>query len=149
MSSAAADVNATEQSPLREELVSAFFKAQSPLFPNSCWFFKIQTAVKFLQNQNVISTPLAQKQQFLQRKGLSDREIQVACERSGAYDVYEKQRVPVVPVRTATGPVNYGQIQQYNWLERLKEIVHNTALISAVVYAIYMFYQVSNFCSVK
>lgn len=68
----------------------------------------------------------------------------MACERSGAYDVHERQQTPVVPFRTTQVPVNYGQqIQQYSWLERLKEIVHNTALISAVVYAIYMFYQVS------
>lgn len=73
----------------------------------------------------------------------------MACERSGAYDIHEKQKIPIVPVRTTTTvPVQYGQIQQYNWFERLKEIIHNTALISAVVYAVYMFYQVSIvFCS--
>lgn len=69
----------------------------------------------------------------------------MACERSGAYDVHDRQQAPVLPFRTTSVPVNYGQqqIRQYNWFERLKEIVHNTALISAVVYAIYMFYQVS------
>lgn len=94
----------------------------------------------------MINTPLAQKQKFLQRKGLSNLEIQAACERSGAYDVHERQQVPVAPIRTMTPSVHYGQLQHYNWFERLKEIIHNTALISAVVYAIYMFYQVSLFC---
>lgn len=95
--------------------------------------------MKFLQNHNVINTPLAQKQKFLQRKGLTDREIQAACERSGAYDVHEKLQVPVSPSRTN---VQYGQMVQYSWFDRLKEVVHNTAVISAVLYALYMFYQV-------
>lgn len=145
MSSSTTDISSNEQSPLREELVGLnFLKIITKLLTHIVpyFLFKIQTAVKFLQNQNVINTPLVQKQKFLQRKGLSDREIQVACERSGAYDIHEKQQVPVAPIRTMV-PLQYGQMQQqYSWFERLKEIVHNTAVISALAYAIYMFYQV-------
>lgn len=49
---------------------------------------QIKTAVKFLQNPHVAKSPLAKSQHFLRSKGLTDQEIQLACERSGAYGVH-------------------------------------------------------------
>ncbi|KAI4461606.1 peroxisomal membrane protein pex14 [Holotrichia oblita] len=86
----------------------------------------IQTAVKFLQNQSVVGTPLAQKQKFLQRKGLSDKEIQIACERAGAYSLLENQSLTLPPP-----PLPYGQQIQISTFDRIKELVHNVALFSA------------------
>ncbi|KAF5282337.1 hypothetical protein FQR65_LT14326 [Abscondita terminalis] len=99
----------------------------------------VQTAVKFLQNPNVSTTPLAQKQKFLQRKGLTDKEIQVACERAGAYALHDKQtrEPPAVPI-----PIHSNlQLQPLSVFQKIKEIVHNVAIISAIVYAVYMFYK--------
>ncbi|KAK9711495.1 Pex14 N-terminal domain [Popillia japonica] len=96
----------------------------------------IQTAVKFLQNQSVVGTPLAQKQKFLQRKGLSDKEIQIACERAGAYSLHENQSLTLPPP-----PVPYGQQIQISLFDKIKELVHNVALFSAVIYALYTFYR--------
>lgn len=92
-----------------------------------------------------MSTSLAQKQKFLQRKGLTDQEIQEACERSGAYDVHEQQQlVPKsAPIRNYNQAFRQYGLVQTTWFSQLKEFIHNTALLSAVVYAIYMFYQVS------
>lgn len=53
--------------------------------------FQIKTAVRFLQNSQVAKSPLAQSQKFLQKKGLTDQEIKIACERSGAYNNYYNQ----------------------------------------------------------
>lgn len=43
----------------------------------------ISTAVKFLQNPQVQSSPLSQRKAFLKKKGLTDEEIRTAIERSG------------------------------------------------------------------
>jgi hypothetical protein len=45
---------------------------------------QIVTAVKFLQNPNVQKSSLANQQAFLKRKGLTDEEVHIACERAGA-----------------------------------------------------------------
>lgn len=102
----------------------------------------VQTAVKFLENRNVVNTPLAQKQQFLQRKGLTDKEIQIACERAGAYILHDKlaREPPALPIPVHSN-VYTSQVQPISFLEKFKEIVHNVALFSAVAYAIYMFYK--------
>lgn len=95
----------------------------------------------------MVNTSLAQKQKFLQRKGLTDQEIQAACEQSGAYDVHEQQQIvpKSAPIRNYNQVyTRYGEMQQITWFSQLKEFIHNTALLSAVIYAIYMFYQVSN-----
>ncbi|XP_065173607.1 peroxisomal membrane protein PEX14 isoform X2 [Atheta coriaria] len=103
----------------------------------------IQTAVKFLSNANVVRTPLAQKQKFLQRKGLTNEEVQIACERSGAYAQHEEvQRTPP-PLPPQLVPVGYRQHaqQQITLFDRIRDIVHNAAVFSIVAYAIYKFYE--------
>lgn len=83
---------------------------------------------------------MAQKQKFLQRKGLSDREIQIACERSGAYSLHDTQTI--APPRLPNPPMimPYRQQTQISTFDRIREIVHNIALFSAVIYAVYTFY---------
>ncbi|KAK4876130.1 hypothetical protein RN001_012552 [Aquatica leii] len=102
----------------------------------------VQTAVKFLQNPNVSNTPLAQKQKFLQRKGLTDKEIQVACERAGAYVLHDQQsrEAPALPIPIQSG-LQSMQLQPLTLFQKFKEIVHNVAILSAVIYAVYMFYK--------
>ncbi|GJQ80366.1 hypothetical protein Trydic_g12230 [Trypoxylus dichotomus] len=88
----------------------------------------IQTAVKFLQNQNVVGTPLAQKQKFLQKKGLTDREIQIACERSGAYVLHKNQTetTPSLPT-LAPVPIFYQQHTQIkDAVEDLSKVVKSS-----------------------
>ncbi|KAF5272184.1 hypothetical protein FQA39_LY01266 [Lamprigera yunnana] len=99
----------------------------------------IQTAVKFLQNPNVVNTPLAQKQKFLQRKGLTDKEIQLACEHADAYSSHD-QPPPALPIPIQSNYYN-SQIPVISPFQKFKEIVHNLAIISTVAYAIYMFYK--------
>ncbi|CAG9856758.1 unnamed protein product [Phyllotreta striolata] len=102
----------------------------------------VQTAIKFLENPNVMNTPLAQKQKFLQRKGLTDQEIQMACEKSGAYALHEQQiRLP--PPLPSNKLIQYHSQSQMHLsvFDRVREILHNIAIFSIVAYVINKFYE--------
>ncbi|CAH0555829.1 unnamed protein product [Brassicogethes aeneus] len=105
----------------------------------------VQTAVKFLENPNVVNTPLAQKQKFLQRKGLNDPEIKLACERSGAYERHEQMKMqnpPLPPINNNIISYGYNQRHlQYSWFDKIREIFHNVAVFSIVAYVIHKFYE--------
>lgn len=91
-----------------------------------------------------MTTPLAQKQKFLQRKGLTDKEIQLACEKSGAYQHFETQSHKAPPVPTNISSSNFyshNQVQ-LSFFDRIREIVHNIAIFSIVAYIVHKFYQV-------
>lgn len=90
-----------------------------------------------------MNTPLSQKQKFLQRKGLTDTEIQIACDKSGAYNKHEVQSHVQSPTVGPLNPYNpYNQVQ-YSFFHKIREIVHNIAIFSVVAYVIHKFYQVS------
>jgi peroxin-14 len=55
------------------------------LFPEPPREHLINTAVKFLQNPRVRPTSLSHKQKFLKQKGLTDEEIELACQKAGAF----------------------------------------------------------------
>ncbi|CAH1155876.1 unnamed protein product [Phaedon cochleariae] len=103
----------------------------------------IQTAIKFLENPNVVNTPLAQKQKFLQRKGLTDKEIQVACEKSGAYERHQEQSHLPPPRPIVPGTISHYQPYPFhlNFFDRLRDLVHNVAIFSIVAYVIHKFYE--------
>lgn len=105
----------------------------------------MNTAVKFLENPSVIKTSLAEQQRFLKRKGLTDEEIRLACEKSGAY-AYHEQRLrappPLPPSNSIIGYSNVGNVQ-ISLFNRIREIVHNVAIFSFVAYIVYKFYEVS------
>lgn len=100
--------------------------------------------MKFLQNPNVLNTPLAQKQKFLQRKGLTNEEIQLACEKSGAYNQHELQSQPIINSISPRN-VNFNSQVQIPIFYRIREIFHNIAIFSIVAYVIHKFYQVRIF----
>ncbi|XP_044755716.1 peroxisomal membrane protein PEX14 [Coccinella septempunctata] len=97
----------------------------------------VKTAVSFLQNSKVQDTPLAKKQEFLQRKGLTNEEIEKACEISGAYLLHEQQlRVPPpLPIS-----VN-GNQKQLTFFYKIREILHSLVIFSFVGYALYKLYE--------
>nr|XP_061802779.1 peroxisomal membrane protein PEX14-like [Nerophis lumbriciformis] len=57
----------------------------------------VSTAIKFLQNPKVTQSPLATRKAFLQKKGLTDEEVELAIQRSGSTE-------EVLPVRIAGPP---------------------------------------------
>jgi len=103
----------------------------------------VDTAIKFLQNPKVLNSPLAQKQTFLQRRGLTEQEIRVACERSGAYVHHEQNQVapPLPPPSNMiTSFRGYGQVQ-ISLFDKIREIVHNFAIFSITAYVIHTLYK--------
>ncbi|KAJ6643829.1 Peroxisomal membrane protein PEX14 [Pseudolycoriella hygida] len=99
----------------------------------------INTAVQFLQNNNVQRTPLSQKQKFLRSKGLTEDEIQIACERAGVFS--HDPNSTVINMGISTPTTQYVVQQPLTTLQRIREILSSTALIAGFTYAIYLFYK--------
>ncbi|EFA10352.2 peroxisomal membrane protein PEX14 [Tribolium castaneum] len=112
--------NRPETPPVREDLVN--------------------TAIKFLENPNVLKTSLGEQQRFLKRKGLTDEEIRQACEKSGAYKYHEQRnRTPPLPPSSLIPYPNSATVQ-ISLFDKVKEVVHNVAIFSFVAYVVYKFY---------
>lgn len=109
----------------------------------------VRTAVKFLQNPKVVSSPLKQKQEFLRRKGLTESEVNQACEIAGANQTATEALFAPKQNEFTTVPINQGQNYQYNQFQpyqptlfgKVKEILNVAALIGATTYCIYWFYK--------
>ncbi|XP_017484032.1 PREDICTED: peroxisomal membrane protein PEX14 [Rhagoletis zephyria] len=102
----------------------------------------ITTAVNFLQNAKVRHTSLMQKRQFLQSKGLTNEEVEIACRRAGAFrdDTNTSPTVINMGISSSAYPQLALQPRQ-SAFGRIKEVLHNLALISGVAYAIYLFWK--------
>ena len=109
---------------------------------------QVDTAVKFLQNPKVSSSPLKTKQDFLRRKGLTEDEIKKACELS-ATPMTDHNVLPVSNEHISI-PIPQGQIYPYYQQQvfrptiftRIKEFFNAAALVGATVYCVYWFYKV-------
>ncbi|XP_068150356.1 peroxisomal membrane protein PEX14 [Drosophila tropicalis] len=97
----------------------------------------ITTAVSFLQNTKVRHTTLIQKQQFLQSKGLTAHEIQLACERAGVFTQDPCNPNTVIQIGSQLQTVQ----QQTTVLGRIRELLHSAALFGGVIYAVYIFWK--------
>lgn len=111
---------------------------------------KVKTAVQFLQNPKVSSSPLAQKQEFLKRKGLTDEEIKTAFKLASVdstvdRNVFQNQN-PYTAIQMPQGSIySYHQrstIYPLTLLEKVKEFFNVTALIGVTVYCAYWLYKV-------
>ncbi|XP_053664955.1 peroxisomal membrane protein PEX14 [Anopheles marshallii] len=109
----------------------------------------IVTAVKFLNNPNVVRSAITKKQAFLRSKGLSEDEIQIACERAGVFTT-NPSAIPTQTVISmgveSSGGGNYAkpgyQLQpRPNFLTRMKDMLSSVALLSGLMYGVYMFYK--------
>lgn len=128
-----------------------------------CSPFQIVTAITFLENQNVKRNPLNQKQQFLRSKGLTEDEIQIACERAGIFTGEPSTSTTLSTVidmdTTTTATSANGYVQRHimrngaahqtlttshnrSLLQFVREIVSASVLLAGVPYVIYLFYKV-------
>lgn len=106
----------------------------------------ITTAVKFLNNPNVLRSAVGQKQAFLRSKGLTEDEIQVACERAGVFSrdptqQQSHQTVISMDVGTSGTKAASYSVQPQTWFGRVKEVLNSVAVISGLMYGVYMFYK--------
>lgn len=106
----------------------------------------ITTAVKFLNNPNVKRSAITQKQSFLRSKGLTENEIQAACERAGVFTIDPNQTVISMDVEASSNAMgryskaNY-VIQPQTWFGRIRETLSSVAMIGGLMYGVYLFYK--------
>ncbi|XP_073838047.1 peroxisomal biogenesis factor 14 [Musca autumnalis] len=105
----------------------------------------ITTAINFLQNAKVRHTTLLQKQQFLRSKGLTEKEIQIACERAGVFSQDPNAAPTVINMGINATQTHHAQLAlqpvRPTAFGRMKEILHSMALLGGVAYAIYTFWK--------
>ncbi|XP_076451238.1 peroxisomal membrane protein PEX14-like [Babylonia areolata] len=106
----------------------------------------VATAVKFLQNPKVRQSPLSQKKTFLESKGLTSDEIQLAVQRAGVTDEPQPSQnglLPSAPPQAFNGAALVPAQQPLPpplpvspWT-KTREIVTTAAIVAAVSYAVY------------
>ncbi|XP_067658690.1 peroxisomal membrane protein PEX14-like [Haliotis asinina] len=105
----------------------------------------ISTAVKFLQNPKVQQSPLYQRKAFLEKKGLTKEEIDLAVQKAGVSDVVTP---PPHPAQYPPGPFQQSlavqpQLQAplpSTWV-RVKDFTTTALIVSSISYAVYRMYQ--------
>ncbi|CAL1544125.1 unnamed protein product [Lymnaea stagnalis] len=112
----------------------------------------ISTAVKFLQNPKVMSSPLYQKKAFLEKKGLTQEEISMAVQRSGVKETigieestsqmgpppgYQPGMMAITP---QTVPV-YAPIPPQSIWAKTRDLTMTTVIVASVSYAVYQVFQ--------
>ncbi|XP_031827744.1 peroxisomal biogenesis factor 14 [Nomia melanderi] len=108
----------------------------------------VKTAVEFLQNPKVASSPTERKQDFLRRKGLTDEEITTAF-KLASVTLIADQNVIHKPNDYSVVPIPPGQVYPYlqahpyqiTLFQKVKEFFNATALIGATLYCVYWFYK--------
>uniref|UniRef100_A0A182J4X1 Peroxisomal membrane protein PEX14 n=1 Tax=Anopheles atroparvus TaxID=41427 RepID=A0A182J4X1_ANOAO len=108
----------------------------------------IVTAIKFLNNPNVVRSAINKKQAFLRSKGLTEDEIQIACERAGVFttDPAALPTQTVISMGVESSGAGYPkpsyQIQSRpNFLTRIKDMLSSVAMLSGLMYGVYLFYK--------
>lgn len=84
---------------------------------------------------------LSQKQKFLRSKGLTETEIQLACERAGVFTMDPNANSDQTIISIGQHQKNY-VVQPQTTFGRIKEILSSIALVSGIAYAVYLFYKV-------
>ncbi|XP_065060777.1 peroxisomal membrane protein PEX14-like [Rhopilema esculentum] len=104
---------------------------------------KIATAVKFLQNPNVRKTTFENRLSFLKRKGLTEKEIEIAVGRSGTKDdkdvKYTTEITRSEPPKNDAAPIStvpYTQPTSSSFASQLSSVVIGGGILYAAAYAI-------------
>lgn len=108
--------------------------------------FQIATAVTFLTNKDVMRHPINQKQQFLRSKGLSESEIQIACERAGIFPrggggggSHTALDMGAFRPNGDAGLAVYQKPRSR--FRQLLELINSLAAASGIVYCVYLLYK--------
>lgn len=103
---------------------------------------QITTAINFLQNDRIRRSPVNQKHKFLKSKGLTDQEIQIACERAGVFS--QDPNSTVIEMDMNTQQSGYLMVPRTrSSFGVIKEALQSMALVSGLAYACYLFYKVN------
>ncbi|KAL5013829.1 hypothetical protein ScPMuIL_008099 [Solemya velum] len=98
----------------------------------------IATAVKFLQNPKVQSSPLPQKKLFLEKKGLTKEEIDAAIQRSGIIQtVHAPSHLRQPQVQPQLHPIVQTAVPVDSSWAKARDILHTAVLVTGLSYAAY------------
>ncbi|XP_050397673.1 peroxisomal membrane protein PEX14 [Patella vulgata] len=106
----------------------------------------VSTAVKFLQNPKVQSSSLTHKKAFLEKKGLTKQEIDLAIDRSGISKTESRVGLQSPPLQQSAHPANNivpynpSQYELSRW-EKARAWTSSALIVAAVAYAGYHFYR--------
>ncbi|XP_076679344.1 peroxisomal biogenesis factor 14 [Andrena cerasifolii] len=108
----------------------------------------VKTAVEFLQNPKVATSPVGRKQEFLRKKGLTDEEIKTAF-KLASVDITVDQNVIRNSSDYTVVSIPPGQVYPYyrahtyqiTLFHKIREFFNTTALIGATIYCVYWFYK--------
>lgn len=106
----------------------------------------VATAVKFLQNPKVQQSALSQKKAFLQRKGLTVEEIEVAVKRAG---VQQNNAViqgntgyqDTVAMQQGTAPEPPVKAEEISTWMKARHVLAMVTMVSGISYAAYKLYK--------
>ncbi|KAK2158353.1 hypothetical protein LSH36_172g03001 [Paralvinella palmiformis] len=102
----------------------------------------IATAVRFLQNPKVTQSPLSQKKSFLEKKGLTPEEIDIAVQKAGVVDIIPPSP-GVIPTQAGLYTPNIQAVPQTTvstWT-KIKDYTSSAAIIGGFAYLIYKIYK--------
>lgn len=83
--------------------------------------------------------PISQKQQFLRSKGLSENEIQIACERAGLFTGSTVIDMNGQPAGT-TLPHYPAALRRPSRFRQFLDVVNSVAAVSGIAYCVYQLY---------
>ncbi|KAL4221017.1 peroxisomal membrane protein pex14 [Mactra antiquata] len=104
----------------------------------------VNTAVKFLQNPKVHQSPISQKKAFLQRKGLTLEEIEVAVSRAGVksnQENVERSQQVVPSVQTGPNTVVAVKGDEISRWVKVRDVMAVITMVTGISYAAYKFYK--------
>lgn len=113
----------------------------------------ITTALKFLQNPKVMSSPLYQKKAFLEKKGLTQEEINISVQRAGVTETAGSEVVQAArgpPPGYQPGLMNgalsvpqpaYVPIPPQSTWGKVRDLTMTTVVVASVSYTLYQLFQ--------
>lgn len=96
-------------------------------------------AVDFLTNPKIQSSTTNQKIKFLRKKGLTEDEIHLACEKVQIFSQPTAMTSQIEHSVLNMGGLTYKAVSR---IDKLKDFLLNSAFLGSICYAIYLFYKV-------
>lgn len=78
----------------------------------------------------------------MRSKGLTESEIQIACERAGVFTIDPNNPGDSTIISIGQHNKNYNSVVPKTTFEKIKDILSSIALVSGIAYAVYLFYKV-------
>jgi peroxin-14 len=101
--------------------------------------------VKFLKNPKISKSPLFQRKAFLKSKGLTDDNIQLACDQAGILNHTDELKNAGQDSIVAINPPNYPimtQTPHSSWLVKLRDFGNFVLVLGGAAYGVHYLWKV-------